>query len=121
MIVQACRKGVRICTEDHRADAAVAESANELEEMLLASSVAYRVRNEQYRSTLRTPDALTWHTLPRHSSTEVDDSAVREMCNSCIEMCPELLHVFWVLTRWKITSNPALGGAKAEDRDFHDP
>jgi hypothetical protein len=75
MIVQACRKGVRICTEDHRADAAVSESVYDLEEMLLASSVAYRVRNEQYRSTLRTPDALTWHNSPRHSSTEVDDSA----------------------------------------------
>jgi hypothetical protein len=56
--------------------------AYDLKKMLLASSVAYRVRNEQYRSTLRTPDALTWHTLPRHSSTEVDDSAVLEICNS---------------------------------------
>ncbi len=105
MIVQACRKGVRICTEDHRADAAVSESVYDLEEMLLASSVAYRVRNEQYRSTLRTPDALTWHNSPRHSSTEVDDSAVLEICNSCIEMCPELLHVFWSLQDRRITSN----------------
>jgi len=105
MIVQACRKGVGICTEDHRADAAVSESVYDLEEMLLASSVAYRVRNEQYRSTLRTPDALTWHNSPRHSSTEVDDSAVLEICNSCIEMCPELLHVFWSLQDRRITSN----------------
>jgi hypothetical protein len=82
MIVQACRKGVRIRTEDHWADAAVAESVNDLEEMLFTSSVTYRVRNEQYRSTLRMPDALTWHNSPRHSSTEVADSAVLEICNS---------------------------------------
>jgi len=64
--VQALRIWVCLCTEDHGPDVTIVEPAYEFEKVLLASSIAQGVCNEQDRSTPATSPRIVM--VARHLS-----------------------------------------------------